>query len=202
MQWFNTLQSEKCYILFNFESFSFKICYIEVLKKRERDKKRKHYLNYRKGQIYVLNWETRVCSRFAVAKYFWYFLCFLDKKFSGLEFLARGENLPCLCQPHTEHSTQCSTQICFLHYSSLTSFLIFSHSLLSFILLTPFLVRALELSGAKRIFSQSASGSPCSPHQRAPISPPYQDWGCTGQFTAAASRVGTSGALSSKLDCP
>lgn len=108
-----------------------------------------------------MSWaRTRVSSRFAVAKHFWYFLCFLDKKFSVLEFLAWGKNQSCLYQPHTEHSTHCSTQVCFLHHSPLTSLLlILSHSLLSFIPLTPFLVRALELSGAKRVFSQSTSGS-------------------------------------------
>lgn len=40
-----------------------------------------------------------------------------------------------------------------------------------------FLVRAAELLGAKRVFSQSASGSLWPPHQRAPITPPCQELG-------------------------
>lgn len=40
-----------------------------------------------------------------------------------------------------------------------------------------FLVRAAELSGAKRVFSQSASGSLWPPHPRAPITPPCQELG-------------------------
>lgn len=87
--------------------------------------------------------------------------------------------------------------------------LILSHSLLSFILLTRFLARALEFSGAKRVFSQSASGSLCPPHQRAPIilsrtipSHPVSSWGCTGQLRASAGRLETSAAFSPRPGCP